>query len=81
MEAKERTPERIMKVSSLLLVLLLSCLSQLTAFGAVIKGNIAGKYLYEGKEENTAVVEYMEGVDLKSSSAPKVVVFYSPYCG
>lgn len=50
--------------------------------GGTIKGKIdGGKYLYDGKEENTAVVEYKEGVDFKSSKAPKVIVFYSPYCG
>jgi hypothetical protein len=60
-------------------VLLLSCLAALTSAGRV-KGSTS-QYLYDGKEENTAVVEYKEGVDFKSSKAPKVVVFYSPYCG
>lgn len=41
----------------------------------------SSQYLYDGKKENTAVIEYKEGVDFKSSTAPKIVVFYSPYCG
>jgi len=60
-------------------VLLLSCLASLTSAGRVMGST--SQYLYDGKEENTAVVEYKEGVDFKSSKAPKVVVFYSPYCG
>jgi len=60
-------------------VLVLSCLS--FASGGTIKGTVPSNYLYEGKEENTAVVEYKEGVDFTSSTAPKLVVFYSPYCG
>jgi hypothetical protein len=68
-----------MKGRSHFLVVLLLSLAPL----ATAARNIASmdKYLYEGKEENTAVVEYKEGVDFKSSTAPKVVVFYSPYCG
>lgn len=59
---------------------LLSCFAPVTS-GVRIKGKIGSQYLYDGKEENTAVVEYKDGVDFKSSKAPKVIVFYSPYCG
>lgn len=64
---------------SFFLVLLFSCLAARTS-ARIVKGS-TNQYLYDGKEENTAVVEYKEGVDFKSSKAPKVVVFYSPYCG
>lgn len=71
-----------MKSFSLLLVLLWwFCLSPTSGAG-MLKGNAArSNYLFDGKEENTVVVEYMEGVDFKSSAAPKVIVFYSPFCG
>lgn len=67
-----------MRAWSFFLALLLSCLPT-RASGGLVKESTA-QYLYDGKE-NTAVVEYKEGVDFKSSKAPKVVVFYSPYCG
>jgi hypothetical protein len=69
-----------MRAWNFVFVLLLSCLAALTSAGRVI-GSSTSQYLYDGKEENTAVVEYKEGIDFKSSKAPKVVVFYSPYCG
>jgi hypothetical protein len=69
-----------MRAWNFVFVLLLSCLAALTSAGRVM-GSSTSQYLYDGKEENTAVVEYKEGIDFKSSKAPKVVVFYSPYCG
>jgi hypothetical protein len=67
-----------MKARAFFLALLVSCLAALSS-GRLVKGG--SQYLYDGKEDNAVVTEYKEGVDMKSSKAPKVVVFYSPYCG
>jgi hypothetical protein len=41
----------------------------------------SGFYLYEGKEDAKAVIEFKPGRDFKDSTAPKIVIFYSPFCG
>jgi hypothetical protein len=42
---------------------------------------IPSQFLYEGKEDASAVTEYKTGVDFMDSKAPKIVEFYSPFCG
>lgn len=68
----------MMKAWSLLL--LLSLLLGSGVQGVAFKQG-AGFYLYEGKEDATAVIEFKPGRDFKDSKAPKIVIFYSPFCG
>jgi hypothetical protein len=49
--------------------------------GAVVNKASRSEFLYEGKEAATAVTEYKTGVDFMDSKAPKIVIFYSPFCG
>ena len=66
------------KVWSLFLLLSLLWLGSVQG-GAFKRGS--GNYLYEGKDDATAVIEFKPGRDFKDSKAPKIVIFYSPFCG
>jgi hypothetical protein len=63
------------------LFLLFSVLPGRAVDGAVFNQASRSEYLYEGKEDATAVTEYKTGVDFMDSKAPKIVEFYSPHCG
>ena len=67
----------MVKVWSLSLLMLPIGLA--SAFGGLI--DKSSNYLYEGKPDASAVTEYKDGVDFTKSKAPRIVEFYSPYCG
>ena len=53
----------------------------LSVLVASVVASIQSQYLYDGQKDATAVTEFKDGLDMASSKAPKIVVFYSPYCG
>jgi hypothetical protein len=39
------------------------------------------KYLYQGDKEASPIIEHTDTANFEDDKEPKVVEFYSPYCG